>query len=636
MRRPGLARHRALQDFTRPHSRAAACAEYRRAKTLGIRGIVFAPPLKDGPRGAVPKVRMSKFISVYHRGAFDASRAEAKIARILREITPDNLRDSSRHAVGRAGNHLQGTLNLPAHSPRHGLGLVQGKLYGPAEGWWRPGGPVPDGSFAMLREDEASFEAVTDATASRTIWVYFDPEILAVSNSQRALTILSGRFGFNRAVVPWMIADGQIGSGNSYSQFLRPLPPATVLTLDKAAWSLRERHAPIGFAPVERSRDEHRAALEAAIRGTLASFDATDAERSIVSLSGGYDSRGIVCMLPPLAAGRRWQTFTGGPAGSIEMPGSDSAIGNEVARSMGTAHRFLPRPDPSEPADAVFARFLRQSEGRTDHIRGYVDGFATLKMLFEEGRRFYIRGDVSLGWKKTAPSEAAVRGSMELVFCHEIANLAPHVEAFGLAEQRLPDRLLRAPEESLETWRDRLYYEYRIPTVLGALTETKTAYGDILNPLLSRRVLEVAHGLPDVLRTDKALFRELVAEVGPDLPVARTNGALDLRGLMGRPEIRRLLADSLGSETARDCFGAPMIAWTRRELARADRFHVRALHRLRRDIDTRLRGKPPAPSLHPVTIALRMLVVIATVDQFAADAALGRALDRSSAEPMVA
>lgn len=579
---------------------------------------------------------MSRFISVFYRNARDAARVEATVARILRELTPDDLHEASRHEVRREGSHVQGTLNLPAHFPRHDLGLCQGKLYGEAGEWWRPGGPIPDGSFAMVREDAVSFEAVTDAAGSRTLWVYFDAERFAVSNSQRALTILAGRFEFDRAVVPWMVSGGHIGIGNSYSRLLRPLLAATMLTLDKAAWSLSERREPIGYTPVDRSHDEHFAALETAVRKTMASFDDTDAERSILSLSGGCDSRGIACLLPPLASGRPWSSFTNGPAASADTPGSDSVIGNEVARRVGLAHRFLPNPEPTEPADAVFARFVQFGEGRTDHFRNYLGGFGLLKMFFEEGRPVTIRGDVSFGLKAAPLSEPDIRRSMDLAFCREIGNLAPHVEAFGLAGQRLPERCLRRPGESPETWRDRLYFESRFPTVLSALTETKAGYGDIVNPLLSTRVLRVAHSLPDVLRTNKALFQELVAKVGPDLPIARHNGASDVRGLMRRPEMQRLLRDSLGSETARACFGAPMIAWIERELAGADRFHVRALRRLRRDVDTRLRGAPAPRDLHPGTIALRMLIVIATVDQLTADAALGRALDRTAGEPLVA
>ena len=180
---------------------------------------------------------MSKFISAYHRHTFEPEPVQHRVEAILRELAPAHSLDQ-RCAVHRAGQHIQGTLNLSNHLPRRGLALCQGKLYEPVADWWKPGSGTPDGSYAILREDEDVLEAVSDPAGSRMLWYYFDDDQFVVSNSERAITLYTGRFDFEPAVVPWVVSTGTRGPGQSYNRHLRLLPPAGTARLDKAAWTL--------------------------------------------------------------------------------------------------------------------------------------------------------------------------------------------------------------------------------------------------------------------------------------------------------------------------------------------------------------------------------------------------------------
>ena len=158
--------------------------------------------------------------------------------------------------------------------------------------------------------------------------------------------------------------------------------------------------------------------------------------------------------------------------------------------------------------------------------------------------------------------------------------------------------------------------------MLQALTETKSAFVDIVNPLMSRRALAVSCALPDDLRLDKALFREVVRDLVPDLPFARDHGGVTVPEVLNRPEVRRMLAASLASETAREVFGAPFVNWVRREI---DPLH-RARVKIERKLTSWLGGRRPAvrpqalPIVHPLRLAFRVHMARTMIDQLRADA----------------
>ena len=91
---------------------------------------------------------VSRFLSVYHRQAFEPATVRQRVEAILLELAPEPAR--ARVEVQASGQHALGTLNLSAGSRRHGLALCQGKLYERADDWWLPGSGVPDGSYALV------------------------------------------------------------------------------------------------------------------------------------------------------------------------------------------------------------------------------------------------------------------------------------------------------------------------------------------------------------------------------------------------------------------------------------------------------------------------------------------------------
>jgi len=168
-------------------------------------------------------------------------------------------------------------------------------------------------------------------------------------------------------------------------------------------------------------------------------------------------------------------------------------------------------------------------EGRIDHLSGYMDGFRIWKTLFEDHVQGIIRGDEGFGWVSvnSAP-EVTLRVGIPL--CSDFINLKNYKE-IGFPEHDLPAALKRQQTETLETWRDRLYHQFRMPVILAALSDLKLPFVEVINPLLSRAVIMKTRSLPDHLRSEKKLFKKVIHSIGPDIEFA-TSSALAEAGFI--------------------------------------------------------------------------------------------------------
>lgn len=562
---------------------------------------------------------MSVVLSAVYRRGFDQDSARRRMLDVLRAITPESIQASSTWDVRHNRRHVQGTLNLPGNYPRRELSLCQGKLYDADAAWWTPGSGVPDGSYTMVREDEASFEALSDPGGSRMLWYYHDDQLFAVSNSERLLTMYTGRFELDREILPWVVSTGTRGLYTSYNRHLRQLPPAAVARLDRASWRLSVTAEEIRFAEVPRSREEHLAELDAALAATFSAFGPEDARHAVISLSGGVDSRALAVYLARDKPAD-WPSVTIGTAAAFAAPETDVATARRAAEGLGLRNEaILTDVVGSERLGEQLREFVIRGEGRHDHL-GRLDGGFAHKAVHDRTLAI-IRGDESFGLKEPSTRPLAVRASMELLLCSEIENLRPHLAAFGLDGQRLPAALERRDGESIPSWRDRLHQMFRVPLVLAALSEHKSTYFDAINPLLSRRALQVARTLPDEVRTGKALFRELVTRLGPAVPFTGRVGAPNRLDSMRHPEVVRTMRAALDSEAGTRVFG-PLAPWLSREISPVRHF----CNRVVRAVTTRgrrylgIRKEPNAIHLDPLRLAFRLYIAITMIEQLEADA----------------
>ena len=274
-------------------------------------------------------------------------------------------------------------------------------------------------------------------------------------------------------------------------------------------------------------------------------------------------------------------------------------------------------------------RFILCSEGRIDHLSGYLDGMDIWRKLHDEGNiTGVIRGDEGFGWTQVS-SELTVKLSVGCALCADFDNLKKVADVFKLPTQELPPELGKQKNESLCAWRDRLYHSYRLPTILAALSEIRFSYVEQINPLLSRTILTAVRATPDSLRTDKSLFKEIVHKIGPDVPFASKVANAEPEGILRSKPIVDVIKRELGSSYAGHLLGQDFVDYICRGMkevtpgpkSRRKEIKKRIGSLLPQFVKNWLRDKAIAPRVDGNVLAFRAFIILKTYKILEADAA---------------
>src|SRR5688572_8077263 len=579
------------------------------------------PSIAMSPAGGGSMVRA---VLVVARHPGQPNRLEAYRDALNRKLTGDNI-GPRPPTVFRRGGISAALLNPNAAVRVQGASIAIGTLLEPPDDWHVPGAALPDGSFALLRADEEHVELVADSVASRTLWYTLTDQELLVSSSQRAIVTLLGSFEPNRDALPWMLSSGTLGPTAAWDRRIHRVQPGERVLLDRATWRLTSTVEPVQFAADESaSRAAHLERLRGAVANACRRWS-FDARKWVLTLSGGWDSRSLLCLLHE----RGIETVTWGRPDSTEEDGSDAQVARRVATALAVPHRFFAIAARCAP-DVAPDRFIAAGEGRVARISGYLDGCDVWKTLLEEGYDGVLRGDEAFG-SIPVSSPYGARWTAGLTMLGDYYS-AEEREAFELPEQNIPERLTHGRNESLAAWRDRLYQQFRVGTVLAGLTDIKAAYIEVGNPLLSQSVLGCVRALPDRLRTGKCLWKEVVRAQLPNVALATHVAIPSLQDFLADRRAIELMIDELTSRQAAAIL-APLL---RTRCCAALRAELRAPHQTRSDnlrsalleraVPKRLRmavryWRAPRRGIDALTLAFRAVLASRMHALLAADAA---------------
>ncbi len=494
---------------------------------------------------------MSKILYVCHRNVTFSNKDEEKIAEICNSLNPDNITPNPTRTF-KNGTSAYGISNPLGNLNLVGNNILFGKLFDQTEDWQNINKDYPDGNFAIFRADENSFEFVSDIVSSRTIWYYYDENLFIAATSQRAIINYLGDFQFEKKLIPWMISSGTLGPLYSWDKRLKRLPPSSSLVLNRLSWNLDLKTEPVKFSPNDFSDAEFEKKLKETLFHTFNSLDFNYSKWAL-SLSGGHDCRAIIAMFrqtnKPL---EKLKTITWGLKTAEKQKKNDAYVAKKVAEKFHTKHTFYSTDISKEPIDKLMARFLKNGEGRVDHVSGYMDGFTIWKTLFEQKLEGVIRGNQVFGQKKPV-SEYAVRSANDLALCTDFENLKkfPYIDSL---KQDLPPLYNRKEDETLSMWRDRLVQEYRLPVVQAALSDLKFPYLDQFDPLLSKELIHLVRQLPDHLRDEKFLFQKVVKSLNPNLEYASLIAIQRKKSILLNRELVNLIKMELSTEKAKSIF----------------------------------------------------------------------------------
>ena len=496
---------------------------------------------------------MSKLIYICARRGKSLPFTGNDAEHILSRLTPDNIIPRQPMIIEDQGI-LIGISNPVPSLPVEGTSVCLGAFLDDAENWWQPGTRLPDGSYALFRADEETLELATDIVASRTIWYVQRDDFFIASTSQRAIVCFLQSYESNSAPIPWMLSSGTLGPGFSWDRRIQCLGGDARLLLNRSSWKMEITKNPFVYAPLQLPPQEHEDHLLAAMEQTFEHIDAP-AQNWLLPLSGGYDSRGILFLLKNRQG---LKTMTWGLSSALDNRDSDAWVAQELARRMGVEHRYLETDLADESIEQIFNRFLCAGEGRVDHVAGYMDGFAIWKGLHEEGYNGILRGDEAFGCKAVTNAREVYR-NMSLTTLWDYRHDG-RIEDLGsdFGNQKRPTGLGKRNMESLEQWRDRVNAQFEIPFIFAALSDLKLSYVEIIQPLLSRRIVEQVRTIPDALRTDKTLYRRIIQNMEPKMKFAKDRAIGSYSGVLREKRVIDFLYGKLKGLTNQPGYMGPL------------------------------------------------------------------------------
>ena len=503
----------------------------------------------------------------------------------------------------------------------HGASVCTGALSDPDAAWWKPGTEAPEGSYALFRIGADTVECLTDFAASRSIWYYADADVFLASTSQRAIVALLGSFELNEAVVTWMLSAGNIGPHGAWDRRLRLVPPDARLVLDRRSFRVSLCSSDPA-SPAKSARRPPGKDLFAELVHILRDMKLNRAQWAL-ALSGGVDSRALLAALP----GRGWTTVSWGTTASLTDPGSDLAVAQALAKRACSRHRRCSL-DIADDVAALFDKFVRYSEGRSDHLAGYVDSFRMWHELVAAGVDGVIRGDELMGSNPTV-TDVQCWYNMGLATFDSYAASAVTRSLVRAYPQTRPESLNRRPGESTVAWRHRLRAAHELPVVMAALNHVRSRYVEMANPLLARRLVAAARQWPDDLLDGRVLFKSMVNTLYPDMPFARTSSVMSRSAMHAHAGMRAFLMESACSQGYRELLPADVHRRMMKSLARSDRAPrtlAELLGKARRSVSWRerqFRLRGAVPVLDVKDLALRTLIAGRAPRVFAADARSG-------------
>lgn len=502
---------------------------------------------------------MSKIVYICYRKLKSSVAIKKRLHEISKRILPDNITPTLPHIIDQNGI-LVGIFNFSRAVMVNDCSICLGYIFG-QEDWQTIRQGYPDGTYALFRGDHKFIEVITDVVASRTIWYYMNHDIFIASTSQRAIVLILGNFEFNENVIPWILSSGTIGFDNSWDRRINRVPGDSSLLLDRMSWKLTTHSNKVEYTQIQANDKNHENALRQAIEESMASIK-LNLNQWVLPLSGGYDSRCILCFMKEKTG---LKTITWGLKKSIHDKMSDTFIAKKLASYFNLENTFYELDIRNQSLEKIFNRFFVCGEGRIDHISGYIDGFNIWKNLYEMGIKGIIRGDNGMGWKRVY-SDFDVRNTIEIPMCSDFANLA-NLLSSGDFRQNFPEALLKRIDESREAWRDRLHHQFRIPIVLAALNDLKAPYVEIINPLLTKRIINQVRKLPDHLRTEKMLHKNITLLISPKIPFAKKSAMPLYENILQSFQVVNFLKDQLSSNYVNSMFPKSLINFVSKKIA---------------------------------------------------------------------
>lgn len=393
------------------------------------------------------------------------------------------------------------------------MSICTGILFDNQDKWDQVGATTPDGNYSIIRADDTYVEILSDFQATHTIWYYFDDEKLIISSSQRAIIALLGNYMPSRTAVSWMISSGTLGPGYSWDSRLKALRPSELIKLDRNNWNLSCNFTDVKFDPKELPEDAHVQAYVQAATEIIKSLP--KGISYIQQLTGGFDSRMLLMCI--LATERNIDEYlTLGLESSKQTKLSDADIARRLCDKYRLNWQYHPTDFRMMDFEYFFDEFFQLGEGRLDNLERMQFGTQVWSNMFNKGRQVVIGGSDGFRTQKHYKTEKFIQLQKRLIRVVDISNLPDRLKSSFQLD--IPEYLRKKDKETLTCYYHRLSQEYFAPYADAALNDFILPYMTIVNPLESKRVLEVMRRIPDKYRANKKCIKKYLRKNNLGLP----------------------------------------------------------------------------------------------------------------------
>ncbi|WP_282123430.1 hypothetical protein [Algibacter mikhailovii] len=488
---------------------------------------------------------------------------------------------------------------------------------------FEPNSSLPIGSYALFRDGKTHIEIATDYSASRTVWYYQNEDIFIATSSQRMAIAFLGDFQFNDKTCGWFLCSGNLGPGNSWDKRLNLLPPRTRILLNRKSWELKISNKSNFNFTEEKSIHQHnyKQQLREVVKSSIHNLNINPSQWTL-ALSGGMDSRSLLYHLQD----KNLNSVTWGLKKALEYDSSDACIGKKLASITGIPHKYAELDYRKGNFSALIDRFTLAGEGRIDHLSGYFDALKFWGSQSASGRGI-IRGYDAFGRKPPVKNEYQVRRACNLEIFDDKLGTAKIPEKYRICKDDIPIFLLRQENEALEDWRDRLWLQHRTPVTTASLEDIKLAYVEIVNPLLSKKIVEIIQSLPIELRNNKKIWRSITSEMFPKVPFAKREAVQEVSKIYNLPEVRDYICDYLRANLDSEIFSEPFLNqlidsygsdYKKESFRRGLRRFIIAY--MPKKIENLIRGKMKSGFISHQRLAVRAFLILKVNEMYLADA----------------
>jgi hypothetical protein len=384
--------------------------------------------------------------------------------------------------------------------------LALGKFKEIEDKFFKINSGFPDGVAAIIRFDEEyNFEILTNQLASRTIWYYKDDEQFIVSTSQRMIINILGNYKHSDNASSWFMSSGNLGPGNSWDSRIKHLNYDSSILLNRAEWNL-DLSEPKELKIGNNKKNDKKDFLKIIEK----SFAETDLKstKNVLTLSGGYDSRLVLELLKDNNID--FTAMTWGTNASLYFKDTDTAVAKKVAKKKGVELVFHGVDSDVSDFDLFMKKFVEAGEARIDHLSNYLDNFKMWEQFSRNGKEMVIRSDEVFGWLPVS-SKKNIRLLMEMNYLNDFDNFKK-IEFYGMKNNLFPASYLKKDDESLYSYRDRLFNTYRQTFVQSALHDLFYAYSEMVNPLFADEIVQFCRNLNDKERTNKSFYLDTIRD----------------------------------------------------------------------------------------------------------------------------